>query len=181
MKLFERCSVWRRNAFTLVEVLTVVVLLGVLMAVVLPSAGYSDEEKALAAAKKVAADIEYAQSEATNRQASVTISFSAAGETYSLASGGTVLTNPADGNSFNINLPDNLRAAGVDISSANFGSGENNSTFNAYVEPVKSDGAPISSGSGVVIKCGDSTYTVSIAPVTGRVVVVAGLVNASGL
>ena len=174
MKISERCSVGERGAFTLVELLTVVVLLGVLMVVVLPSAGYSDAEKALAAAKKVAADIEYAQSEATNRQTLVTVNFSPSGETYSLTSGGTVLTNPADGNPFNILLPANLHAAGVDINSADFGDGESFITFNAYGEPVMANGAPISSDAGVIIRCGDSTYAVRIAPVTGRVVVVPG-------
>ncbi|MCK5114259.1 MAG: GspH/FimT family pseudopilin [Phycisphaerae bacterium] len=165
----------KRGAFTLVELLTVVVLLGVVAAVVLPHAGYSDREKALLAAKKVAADIEYAQGEAVNRQASVTISFSPGAETYSLtlASGGTALTDPLSGNDFNVNLPGDLQAAGVDLNSASFG-GSTTLTFNAYGEPVQSDGTPISAGSGVVVRCGDSLFTVSVAPVTGRVTVVPG-------
>ena len=149
-------------------------MLGVLAAVVLPNAGYSDGEKALMAAKKVAADIEYAQSEAVNQQTSVTVSFSPAGETYSLASGGTALTDPLDGNPFDVNLPGDLHATGVEISSADFGSGESVVIFNAFGEPVRADGSPISSDAKVVIRCGDSAYTVSIAPVTGRVVVAPG-------
>jgi len=174
VKISEEHNVGKRGAFTLVEILTVVVLLGVLAAVVLPNSGYSDGDKALAAARKVAADIEYAQSEAVNHQTSITVSFFPSGETYSLASGGNLLTNPVDGNSFEVNLPGTLQAEGVDINSADFGSGENVVTFNAYGEPVRADGAPISSDSGVVIRCGDSVYTVSIAPVTGRVVVIPG-------
>ena len=174
MRNSEEHMVGKRGGFTLVELLTVVVLLAVVAAVVLPNAGYSDGEKALAAAKKVAADIEYAQGEAVNRQTSITVSFSPAGETYSLASGGTMLTDPVYGNSFEVNLPGDLHAVGVEINSADFGSGESTVTFNAYGEPVRADGSPISSEAKVVIRCGDSTYTVSIAPVTGRVVVVPG-------
>ena len=174
MRISEEHSVGKRGAFTLVEVLTVVVLLGVLAAVVLPNAGYSDGEKALMAAKKVAADIEYAQGEAVNQQTSITVSFSPSGETYSLASGGTILTDPLDGNSFEVNLPVDLQAAGVEINSADFGSGESFVTFNAFGEPVMADGSPISSDAKVVIRCGDSAYSISIAPVTGRVVVVPG-------
>ena len=174
MKVSEKRRVKKSNAFTLVELLTVVVLLGIIMAVVLPSAGYSEDEKALAAAKKVAADIEYAQGEAVNRQSSITVTFSPAVDTYSLASAGSALTNPTDGSSFSVNLPGDLSAAGVNINSADFGSGGNVITFNAFGEPVMTDGSPISSDSRVIISCGNSVYTVKIAPITGRVVVVPG-------
>lgn len=172
------CGLGKRGAFTLVELLTVVVLLGIIAAVVLPNAEYSDDAKALIAAEKVATDIEYAQSEAVSRRRRVTVSFSTAGETYFLAyntaGAPEMLFNPATGSFFSVNLPGDLLAAGVDISSADFGNGESHVTFNAFGEPVRSDGSPISSDAGVAIRCGASVYTVSIAPVTGRVIVVPG-------
>ncbi|HEY7115410.1 MAG TPA: type II secretion system protein [Tepidisphaeraceae bacterium] len=56
------------RAFTLVEILTVVVILGIAAAVIVPQLGSRDDQKAIAGARMVMADLIYAQNRAISTQ-----------------------------------------------------------------------------------------------------------------
>jgi prepilin-type N-terminal cleavage/methylation domain-containing protein len=85
-----RGSLSRRSAgFTLVEILTVVVILGIASAVIIPQMGSRDDMRVEAAARTLISDLIYAQNMAIANGAHVYVRFDVAGNKYS------VLTNPS--------------------------------------------------------------------------------------
>jgi prepilin-type N-terminal cleavage/methylation domain-containing protein len=80
----------RRRGFTLVEILTVVVILGIASAIIIPQMGTRDDMRAKAAARTLVADLIYAQNLAISTGQVVYVRFDVAANSYSL------LTNPAN-------------------------------------------------------------------------------------
>ena len=77
-----------RRAFTLVEILAVVVILGIASAIIIPHMGTRDDMKAAAAARVIVADLIYAQNLAISTGTPVYVRFDKTNNKYS------VLTNP---------------------------------------------------------------------------------------
>lgn len=82
----------RRGAFTLVEILMVVVILGIAAAIIVPQIGTRGDLKAAAAARVVMADLIYAQNRSIAQQTTTFVKFSTTGNNYLLASSITPLT-----------------------------------------------------------------------------------------
>lgn len=158
----------RRCAFTLIEVLIVVAIVGIAGAVVVPQMLATGTLGIQAAARSVIADALYAQSDAVAAQEVRRVVFDPANDSYELTD--------ADGNrlevrwrtggdeGYAVNFQHDTRFRGVRIVSAQFGSDD---------EPVLEFdelGAPTSGGS-VVLAFEDTSYRVSVAPFTGRVTV----------
>lgn len=89
-----------RSGFTLLETLIVVALVGVIMVVALPSySSYISAQRALAAARTLAADLRTARQEAVTRRTPITVTFEGrdgacgvrAGGWYAMLQGGAVL------------------------------------------------------------------------------------------
>ena len=72
----------RRAGFTLVEILTVVVILGIASAIIAPQIGSRNDLKVRAGARILMADLMYAQNTAIARQKQFYVKFDAAGESY---------------------------------------------------------------------------------------------------
>jgi prepilin-type N-terminal cleavage/methylation domain-containing protein len=87
----------RAGAFTLVEILVVVIILGIAGAIIVPSLGSRDDLKAAAAARVIMADLIYAQNLAITAQGNRYVSFDVPGQKYSVtdATGG-VITHPVN-------------------------------------------------------------------------------------
>jgi prepilin-type N-terminal cleavage/methylation domain-containing protein len=71
-----------RPAFTLIEILCVVVILGIAAAIVVPQVGNRDDLNVSAAARTVLADLIYAQNLAISSQQTVYVAFDTVGQTY---------------------------------------------------------------------------------------------------
>jgi prepilin-type N-terminal cleavage/methylation domain-containing protein len=76
----------KSRAFTLIEILIVVVILGIAAAVVIPQISSRDDLKAAAAARSVMADLVYAQNRAISTQKMVFVEFDATNQRYQLFS-----------------------------------------------------------------------------------------------
>ena len=117
-----------RRGFTLVEILTVVLILGIASAIIAPQIGSRGDLKARAAARVLVSDLIYAQNVAIAQQKWMYVKFDAAGETYQVmdAAGPSgadhVVTNPVLKEPFIVKLgpAGNSRMSDVRIDSAVF-------------------------------------------------------------
>src|SRR5215212_8481809 len=73
-----------RRAFTLIEILTVVLILGIASAIIAPQIGSRNDVKVRAAARVVVADLMYAQNMAIAQQKWMYVKFDDAAEKYQL-------------------------------------------------------------------------------------------------
>lgn len=151
------------RAFTLIEVLIVVLIAGILAATVVPAMLSADSVQIVAAGRMLASDMQYAQTEAISTQTPVTVSFDPAGETYSLSNASGTLINPITGNSYIVVFSANSSLNDVDLVSADF----DGAAFVIFDEM----GAPDASGS-VTLQAGPHSLRVNVANATGTVTVV---------
>lgn len=141
--------------FTLVELAIVVLILGILAAVGAPKFTESLMRARIdSAAKRVAADIRYAQSVARSKSTNQVISFAVGTDGYSLTAVSDL--NHAEAN-YDVNLSG--QTPGVTIQSADFG-GTTNLTYTHYGQPVE--------GGTVVLQSSTHQATITVTP-TGRV------------
>ena len=173
----------RVAAFTLVEVLVVVAILGVLGGIVVPSLLTAGELGVQAAARSVVADLLVAQNEAVAAQAERTVHFDTTNSRYgvfdennqivtaaylpvveiSLDFDNNDVTGPAArGKNFITDFRTGDTYRGVQIISADFG-GIPRVTFDAL-------GSPINGGT-VQLMFDSQVMTVEVAPFTGRLTV----------
>ena len=165
----------RRSAFTLIEILMVVVILGMASAIVIPQINSRNDLKSASAARLVMADIMYAQNQAIVTQTRQYIKFDTAGKQYKLCSGFSpevVITNPVTQGSYvqKFGSASTTYTKEMNLVSANF-DGNAALAFDALGAPlaVASDGtaAALVSGS-VVVGAGQNSMTITVAPYTGE-------------
>jgi prepilin-type N-terminal cleavage/methylation domain-containing protein len=168
-----------KNAFTLVEILMVVLILGIASAIIIPSLGTRDDLRASSAARAIMADLIYAQNRAIATQTKHFIRFT--GDTYTLypsTAMATPLTHPVNktpyvttfGNAspmeswrtVTLGAP-TLGAPGRTI----IGFDEMGSPF-AMIEPNGVE-FPLSDAGQIPIICGSFTMTIYLEPFTGDV------------
>ena len=145
----------RAKAFTLVELLMVVVIVSIVGAIALPRYGNAVAQYRLdAAAKRIVADIDYARALAMSTSQSRSIIFSPAYQTYSIANV-TSLDNRST--TYTVNL--NAEPYKSSLVSATFG-GSSTITFDPYGTP--------SSGGTVVVRTPTTQKTITIDATTGK-------------
>ena len=161
--------------FTIIEVIMVLLIISILGLLVMRPISYLSQIRETAAARKVKADIRYAQSYALSAQQRTRISFNPATEIYSLyyeSSGGvwTLMTDPLTKGSFTVNIGTG-DFSGVDLSQTNFNGVNNGLVFDDGGKPYSCDssGAAIAvlGSQGSVAFSGGATVTVE--PNTGKV------------
>ena len=113
------------NAFTLVEVMTVMVILGIAAACIVPQIGTRGDLDAAAAARSIMADLLYAQNRAIATQKVHFVEFSSTGYCLLTRDSDTsplyTITNPTTQNSYVVTIgPSNTICPDVSISSVNF-------------------------------------------------------------
>lgn len=150
--------VFRPRAFTLVEALMVLALIGILASIAAPRYANSIAgHRVSSAARRVAADLTFAASQARTSGATITVDFNIAGNRYAL-------TNVPDpdhpGRAYTVYLAKD--PYGAAISSADF-SGVAKVDFDTYGQP--------SAGGSVVVTVGKRTKTVTLDATTGRAAV----------
>lgn len=177
-------SFMARRGFTLVEVLTVVVILGIVAAIVVPQISSADDVKTGSAARVVMADLMYAQSRAIATQSYQYVTFDASAQTYALSSGMPVsasntLDHPVEHRPYVTAFgTGSARTLGtVSFNSVSF-DGKSTLAFDALGTPYAYDAAaavgarltPLNSGS-LKLSSGDQSLTISIEPYSGEMTV----------
>ncbi len=157
------------RAFTLIELVMVIVLLSIVSVVAFISITSYQSQHLYAAAERVAGDLRYAKNLALTSTKWHGVSFDVAGDTYSLyETDGAVDTNIKDlqdpGEDFIVDLSDDYQ--GVTISSVDIDGGSQVEFSPLGVPYTDKTGSAIAS-IGIITLSND--VTVRIAPETGRV------------
>jgi prepilin-type N-terminal cleavage/methylation domain-containing protein len=156
------------RAFTLIEVLIVVVIIGIVGAVVVPEMLQSGTMTVQAAGRIVIADLIYAQNEAIAQQSPRRVVFYPTQNRYELTdAAGNVLNVPwkAGGTTvgnYVVDFRNDKRFIGVGLGEVAFGT-------ETYIE-FDALGSP-SNGGTVDLISGRAHYRISVAPMTGRIAI----------
>ncbi|WP_221435454.1 GspH/FimT family pseudopilin [Algisphaera agarilytica] len=158
----------RSAAYTLVEVLLVVTILGIVSVSVIPSMLTAGEMGVQAAARVIVADLLYAQNEAIAQQASHKVVFDVANNSYQIQDqNGTPLTVDWLGGSANnyiVDFANDQRFQGVTITAVDFGvTTPNEISYDNLGGP--------STGGSITIQFDRQSYRIDVAEFTGRVTV----------
>lgn len=150
-------------AFTLVEVIIVLMIIGIIAAAAIPLYTSAAPIQLRTAADMVASDLEYAKSMAISTGANHSVIFNAASESYRIVgSGGQVISHPVHiGTDYIVNFANDSRLNKVDIENV-FGS---TTTSTVTFDNV---GSPSNNGY-IVLGAGGHTLKVKVEPVTGYV------------
>lgn len=157
-----------RSAFTLIEVLVVVAIIGVAGAVIVPHMLTGGTLGVQAAARAVISDLIFAQNDAITRQTTRKVVFDAGTNSYSLTDKDdqTLYASwkaGAEGSgNFTTNFSTDDRFQGIRIENVDFGGG-GQIAFDAMGAPDK--------GGTLDVVSGDTRYRITVAPFTGRVTV----------
>ena len=147
----------RLYAFTLIELIVVMIIIGITVLVAVPMVGDNSDIRLGAAANQITADLRYSQTCAITRRKPSPVTFSTADNTY--------LTQNENGD-FSINHTDKK----LNIQSASF-DGSNTIWFDHMGTPYSGDvvdGTPLLNGT-IIIQSGDKEMTINVEPVTGKI------------
>jgi prepilin-type N-terminal cleavage/methylation domain-containing protein len=171
-----------RAAFTLIEILCVVIILGIASAIVVPNLGQRNDLIAAAAARVVVADLMYAQNRAILTQSMRYVNVDVPNQKYSLLvskpNAGTLVYEQntlsaqnyvtrfsagAVGTTAGLKAV-TLQAANVD-GTACIGFDELGCPYS--VDPATGNATPLVNAATIPVKCGTFTLTVYVEPYTG--------------
>jgi prepilin-type N-terminal cleavage/methylation domain-containing protein len=159
-----------RGAFTLVEVLVVVVIVGIAAALVVPQLLSPSHLTIQAAARAIVGDLLVAQNEAVGLQTTRKAFFDVQANAYRLADQADATLNMNwRGGAYQTDFDLDGRFAGVRITAADFG-GQSWVSFDELGSP--------SAGGSIDLAANGMNYRITIAPFTGRITV--GTVGAGG-
>ncbi|HYQ95620.1 MAG TPA: GspH/FimT family pseudopilin [Candidatus Eisenbacteria bacterium] len=159
------------RGFTLTELIVIMSILGILSWLAYPKVVAMDEIKLDAAARRLSADLRYAQSLAMSRRVIHGILFDPALEKYTVfaPNAATPITDPADrAKTMTVDYTTRTEFRGVLIQSATFGTTPG-VTFDYFGVPRDTAGADLTSSGSVVLTYQGVSDTVIVAPQTGMV------------
>ncbi|MCE5327284.1 MAG: GspH/FimT family protein [Planctomycetaceae bacterium] len=154
----------RATAFTMVEILVVVVILAVAGAIVIPMAVDSGDLQTASGGQMLAADMQYAQNMAITTQKLVTVTFEPAANRYTLSNASGTLIHPIKKTAYVVDFDTTDGLSKLKLVSASFAS--------RAVLQFDELGAPVSAGV-VTLQAGSSILRISVAAATGRITVTA--------
>ena len=161
------------RGFTLTELTVRVVILGILSWLAYPKMAAMDEVKLDAAARRIAADLRYAQGLAMSRRVIHGILFNTAQEKYTVFApdASTPITDPADrARTLVVDYTTRTEFKGVLVQSAAFGTTPG-ITFDYFGVPRDTAGVDLTSQGVVVLTYQGNTDSILVAPQTGTVTV----------
>lgn len=159
------------NGFTIIEILIVVVLIGIMAMMAIPTMSSAGSIQIRAAANMIAADLEYAKSMAISRGQNYSVVFDENAESYSIKKDDSVIPHPVKkGFDYIINFRSDSRLNRVDIVDADFDADPSQTiTFDYLGSPYSGSGpSPLNSGI-ITLEAGGITKRVRIEPVTGYI------------
>jgi len=151
-----------RVAFTVMELLIVVAVIGILAMASVPYILDSGDAQAISATRLIASALQYAQNEAISSQTPVTVTFTSATKTYELSNASGRLVHPISKEQYVVDFRSRRNFDRVTALSADFGD-EPFVTFDVL-------GAPNAAGT-VTVQAGARKMTIAVANVTGLVTV----------
>ena len=160
------------QAFTLIEVLVVVVILGIAAVITVPMIADTADLQATSAARQIVSTLLFTQTACITKQETYQMVFDSVTDSYSVQdAGGNVIDDPViAGKQMQLSYPDSSDLSHVTLNSADF-NGTDRIWFNRLGEPYAGNPAgnnPMTSGT-IVVQSGDKQITVTVEPVTGRV------------
>ena len=169
----------RRAAFTLIEVLGVVVILGIASVVILPQMSSRDDQRAAAAARVLMSDLLYAQNRAVAQQKVHYVKFDVANKNYKVLdvlSPANIIKNPVDGSTYTVTFGTGSTngLAQMQLFSASFDT-QSVLAFDVMGIPQSVNATtgvmtPLTAGT-IVVKSGVYSMTVTISPYSGELTV----------
>jgi len=159
-----------RGGFTVLEIIVVVVILAIAAAMVVPMISSGETTKVLAAAQRVAADLEYAKSMAITSGCYYRVAFDTAAGSYQLeGQNGAVIAHPVNAGTNYVVSFNGGQLDGVQIVSANF-DGTHEVRFDGLGSPYNGSGNHLTSGV-ITLQGGALTQTIRVEPVTGVITI----------
>lgn len=169
---------WSRPAFTLVEILIVVAILGFTTALILPQIGNRDDVRTVSMARALMADLAYAQSRAMSTQSRQYVRFSPITNAYEVLDQFTpserIIPHPVDKKPFRVlfgtGRTDDLKTVGLEAASFN---GKPVVAFDELgtpysYDPVTKVSVPLAAAGTIQLKSRDYRMTVSVEPFSGE-------------
>jgi prepilin-type N-terminal cleavage/methylation domain-containing protein len=149
----------RFKAFTLIEILVVVVILSIAAAMAIPMLSSAADIQVKSAANVVASDLEYAKSMAITNSQTYCVDFDPTAETYSIKNNsGTIINHPVKGSAYTMDFSSDNRLNRVDIYSVDF-----NSNAQVYFDSM---GSPDNGGT-IELRADGNIITINVEPITG--------------
>lgn len=169
-----------RRAFTLIEILIVVVIMGIAGALVIPSMGEAGVLRVQGAVRSLVADITFAQADAVAFQERRAVCFDQANSTYAVVAipGSTI--DVANNTLYDTSRPDGKYACDLKdprfgntrITAVDFGAGSRNLIFDSLGGPVATaSGNTPGPGGTIRISGMNQDFLVTVEAFTGRVTV----------
>jgi prepilin-type N-terminal cleavage/methylation domain-containing protein len=161
------------GGFSLVELIIVITIMGILAWVAYPKLTVTTEIKLDAAARRVAADLRYAQNRSIGTRVVHGLLFDPATERYTVyaPTPATAAQDPADrARPLTVDFVRRSEFQGVSIVSATFGTSPGVS-FDYFGVPRDTAGTDLAGTGRVVLTCGGLVDTVEVTPATGKVTV----------
>lgn len=169
------------RAYTLIEILVVVTILGIAGAMVIPAMGSTGILKTQGALRSIVADITFAQSDAVAFQEKRAIVFNTVNSSYALvqvpgnavdASTNTMYDPTKPTGKWEVNFTTDSRWGDARITSADFGGGTGTLIFDGLGGPV-TDASSNNPGPGgtITVTGSGASWTITVEAFTGRVTV----------
>ncbi|MBX3377440.1 MAG: prepilin-type N-terminal cleavage/methylation domain-containing protein [Phycisphaeraceae bacterium] len=160
-----------RRAYTLVEVLIVVTLLGIASALVIPNVNSTEVLRVQSTVRAIVADITFAQSDALARQQGRAVIFDAENNAYAIVEVKSSSLNPATDTIQRVDLRNKRKFHDSTIESVNFDGG-NVLVFDEMGGTVTAPASTTpSAGGSLVISGSGSRFRIAVEAYTGRVTV----------
>lgn len=157
------------RGMTVIELTMVMVIIGILAALVVPRFEGFYFIKFNGAMKRVLQDIRYVQQLAISRHEDYKIYFDASANKYEVrkVSDNSLAVNPFGRNNFVVNFNTDPQYSGIDITSANFGSGDPSLRFNWQGAPLNGSGVSLTTEGTVGFSYKNNSFSIYIKPNTG--------------
>ena len=157
------------SAFTLIEVMIVLMIIGIISAIAVPLYTSAASVELRTAADMIASDLEYAKNLAMSTGKTYSVAFDDTNASYRINEpNGHAISHPVHiGAGYIVSFASDSRLNKVNIVSATFGA-TSTVKFDYLGAPSDGSGAALNSGS-VRLNAGSYTLTVRVEPVTGYV------------